>query len=119
MNFGWMFFLFIFICISMFFVSMHCGIGGWGPTSTVDAKVLKTYVDVSKDDEGGSTSHYMVITDKGSFEIDNGFLLGMWNADDMFGKIQEGKTYRFTTKGRRYQNMFMQEMPYITHVDSI
>ena len=97
-------------------ISYGLGIGGFGPTNQLTVKVLKTYVDISKDDEGGSSSHYMVMTDKGSFEVDNGILLGMWNADDVFGKLEVGKTYTITTKGRRYQNAFMQEMPYITSI---
>jgi len=93
------------------------GVGGFGPTETQVVTVSKTYIDVSGSGKDAS-SHYIVATDKGSFEVDNGVLLGIWNADDIYGKIVTGKTYKITTMGKRYQNFFMQEFPYIVKVDT-
>lgn len=92
------------------------GVGGFGPTETQTVTVNKTYIDMSGTKESTS-SHYIVSTDKGSFEVDNGILLGVWNADDIYGKIVTGKTYKITTKGKRYQNFFIQEFPYIIKVE--
>ena len=49
------------------------GAGGFGPTKTVqNATVIDKHVDRSKD-----SSHYMVTTDKGVFEVDSFFLLSL------------------------------------------
>jgi|GEM_PF-3429728 hypothetical protein len=110
--------LFIVIFLLVVLVSYTIGIGGFGLTNVLDVTVSRTYVDVggTKDDP---ESYYVVVTDKGSFEVDNGILLGIWNADDLFGQIKEGHKYRITTKGKRYQNWFMQELPYIIKADPI
>ena len=88
------------------------GIGGWGPTYTVTATVQGKHVDISKS-EDSTTTHYMVATDKGGFEVDNGILLGIWNADEIYGSLQENKTYTFTVKGNRYVSWYGQYYPYI------
>ena len=31
----------------------------------------------------------------------------------------DGKTYKITTMGKRYQNFFLQEFPYIVKVDTV
>lgn len=85
------------------------GVGGWGPKVDRDVTILHTYVDHGEED-----SHYMVGTDAGSFEVANGIMLGVWNADDIFGSIKEGHRYRITTSGNRYANIVLQEYPYIT-----
>jgi hypothetical protein len=85
-----------------------CGIGGFGPTREVVALVKEKHIDRSSD-----SSHYMVITDQGGFEVDNGLLLGLWNADELYGSIKVDHSYRFVTKGRRWVNVAMQTYPYI------
>jgi len=89
-----------------------CATGGMGPTNTLTVTVSDKHVDADKE----SGSHYMVNTDKGTFEVDNGLLLGVWNADELYGKLLAGHTYNITTKGNRVVNIFMQEYPYITAV---
>lgn len=94
------------------------GIGGCGPTNVVQNV---TVTDKKIDVEGGGRdkkveSHYMVYTDAGVYEVDNGIMLGMWNADEVYAKLIVGKTYTLTTKGNRVVNFFYQEYPYITNV---
>ena len=109
---------FIVIILLGFVVSYTIGIGGFGPTNVLDVTVSRAYVDVGGTKEDPE-SYYVVVTDKGSFEVDNGVLLGIWNADDLFGQLKEGHNYRITTKGRRYQNFFMQELPFIIKVEEL
>lgn len=85
------------------------GRGGYGPERVTTATVKSKHVDAR--DKGSS---YMLTTDKGTFEVDNGILLGLWNADELYGNIEVGKTYEFTTSGRESANMFWQQYPYIT-----
>jgi prepilin-type N-terminal cleavage/methylation domain-containing protein len=100
------------ICIPLF-----VGVGGMGPTNTVTATINRMYIDVSGGGEDSSTkSHYMVATDQGVYEVGNGWLLGVWNADEIYGKLKVGGKYEFTTKGRKIANFFMQEYPYIVKV---
>lgn len=88
------------------------GVGGCGPRRDVKhATVTRMYVDHSGGKHGGSA--YMVGTDKGVFEVDNGILLGMWNADELYSALKEGRTYDFVTKGETIQNWMMQEYPRI------
>lgn len=91
------------------------GVGGFGPIRNETVKVTNLYVDRSSD-----SSHYMVGTDKGVFEVDNGFLLGLWNADEIYNKFQKDHTYNITTKGNRVLFLgFMQEYPYIIGVQEV
>lgn len=92
------------------------GIGGMGPTNNVTATVISKHVD-TEGVSGDVSSSYMVVTDNGTFEVDNGLLLELWNADELYGVIQIGKTYTFTTKGNRYTNMFIQVYPYIVNFE--
>lgn len=98
------------------------GMFPFGPESEVEATVTKTYVDVSisKDSDGNShsSSHYMVGTDKGVFEVDNSLWLWIWNADEIYGSLENGKTYKLTTKGKKFANFFMQQYPRIVKVES-
>lgn len=98
------------ICISQ----VSCGVGGFGPQGTTTAKVLSKHVDASKE-----SSHYMVTTDAGTFEVGNGVLLGVWNADEIYGSLAVGETYTFTTKGKKWVNMWMQEYPYVTDATKV
>lgn len=87
---------------------MYLGIYGFGPTNVITTRVTRMYVDVSK--EG---SHYMVGTENGVFEVSNGIILGMWNADQIYARLKEGKSYTFTTKGECVANFFLQQYPYV------
>jgi len=93
------------------------GTGPFGPTTQTVVTVTDKYVDVSG---GGkhANSHYMVATDQGIYEIDNGLMLGVWNADELYGRMLKGKAYRITIKGNKVVNAFMQEYPYIVGVSS-
>jgi hypothetical protein len=92
------------------------GIGAWGPDNTVvGALVERTYVDFSGSGEK-KESHYMVVTDKGIFEVNNGFGLGVWNADELYGRLKVGQTYDLSTKGNKVTTWFSQEYPYIVDV---
>ncbi len=84
------------------------GVGGCGPTNVVvNATIESKHVD------SGEVSSYMITTNKGTFEVDNGIFLGVWNADEIYGSMNVGKKYTITTKGNKYVNFFMQEYPYI------
>lgn len=61
----------------------------------------------------------MVATDQGVFEVQNGYMLGMWNADEVYGRMIPGKTYNITTKGNKVVGMFFQEYPYIIQATEI
>lgn len=90
-----------------------CGTGGLGEKAFhKDVLIQRLYVDGNKED-----SHYMVGTDKGVFEVDNGPMLGIWNADKLYSQLVVGKRYNLTTKGKEYVNWFMQEYPYIIAVE--
>lgn len=94
------------------------GAGSFGPTRSEEITVTRLYVDYS----GGKysqSSHYMVGTDKGVFEVNNGLFLGLWNADELYSKLKEGQRYRITTEGNKVVGFWLQSYPYITAVDSI
>lgn len=88
------------------------GIGGAGPEHSVETTVTRLYVDHSGSGEHAQ-SHYMVGTEDGVFEVDNGILLGCWNADEIFARLREGRRYQLRTKGNRVVGYFYQEYPYI------
>jgi hypothetical protein len=112
---GLIFWLVVLLVVLTPFTYLIFGIGGCGPTRTVqDATVNRLYVDVSSNE-----SHYMVGTDKGVFEVDNGLILWIWNSDEIYSSIQEGKAYNFTTKGNKIVNMFFQRYPYIINVHPV
>ncbi len=96
------------------FIGLSSGVGGFGPIRSVDATVQSLYVD-----RGSSSSHYMVGTDAGVFEVDNGILLGVWNSDEIYSKLVSGHRYRFTTEGNRSVGFWLQEYPYITKAEEI
>jgi hypothetical protein len=84
--------------------------GGFGPVDTVEnATVITKHVDAGKE-----ASSYMVTTDKGTFEVDNGWLLGVWNSDEIYGQLEVGKTYNLTIEGEKTVWWFLQYYPYIT-----
>ena len=86
------------------------GVGGCGPVNNPKhCKIVRLWVD----NLGESGSAYMVSTDKGVFEVDNGIMLGMWNADRLYGSLQVGHVYDFKTKGKTVEFCCMQEYPRI------
>jgi len=99
-------------------VNKAVGVGGWGPTAVHECTVNRLYVDYSGTGEDRS-SHYMVGTTDGVFECDNGIMLGVWNADELYSKLQQGKKFRITTKGKQRVGWFMQEYPYVVAVEPI
>jgi hypothetical protein len=114
-------FVFLFVIIIMTVVSMPLwlGVRGFGPIKTEVVTIERTYVDYSGSTKGGPESHYMVVTNKGIFEVDNGWILGMWNADEVYGKIIPKYTYQITTKGNRVVNFLYQEYPYIIKAERV
>jgi hypothetical protein len=93
------------------------GAGVWGPTRTQEVLVQRLYVDSGGGKNG--SSHYMVGTDKGVFEVDNGVLLWQWNSDELYAQMKEGKRYRIRTEGNKVVGFFLQEYPYITAVEPL
>lgn len=84
----------------------------FGPEITQQVTIERLYVDVS-----GESSHYMVGTDKGVFEVNNSMWLGIWNADEAYSKLQTGKTYTITTKGVKLLDWWIQQYPLITKIE--
>jgi hypothetical protein len=89
------------------------GTGGFGPIRTETVTVESKHVDLSG---GGDkhVSHYMVTTDRGTYEVANGWLLSTWNGDEIYGHLRDGRRYELTTKGNRVVGFFFQQYPYIT-----
>lgn len=52
-----------------------------------------------------------------TFGLADNLLAGNWNASDMYGKIQVGKTYSFKTVGAR--NGFLSMFPEITKAEEV
>jgi hypothetical protein len=82
------------------------GVFPFGPETQITVKVERVYVDA-----GNKASHYMIGTDQGVFEVDNNLWLWMWNADELYAKIEPGHTYRFTIKGHKVLNWWFQKYP--------
>lgn len=79
-----------------------------------DVLITKKFIDVSKDASGESNSHYVLVTDKGNFEVDRPFLDTFntsRNPDTVYGNIIEGKKYRLHHYG--YSVNFLYEYPYV------
>lgn len=93
---------------SMFLLWYSLGVKGFGPEYVNTVTVQRLYVD------GGSSSHYMVGTDKGVYEINNIlFPVQLFNCDELYSKLEVGKTYNVKVKGNKVTNWLMQEYPYI------
>lgn len=92
-------------------VNWFFGVKGFGPEKTEQITVQRLFVDNNK------SSHYMVSTDKGVFEIDN-FLYPrtIFNADELYGRLEVGKTYQVVVKGNKMLNLFFQQYPYIVEI---
>lgn len=88
----------------------------------VSANVIDKHIDVSTScDKGDCTtsSHYVVVTDKGAFEVDTPlidriFNMESRNADITYAKIQPGKSYVFHTYGYRIDVLWV--YPIVTDV---
>jgi hypothetical protein len=109
---------FIFIGVLMVgFLGLRLGLGlfPFGPEQEVHAKVQRLYVDVSGNKDYTS-SHYMVGTDKGVFEVSNSLWLWMWDADKRYSQLQNDKEYNLKIKGNELINILFQEYPRITSV---
>jgi len=111
--------LLIVLCIAIILMSIFgfpiiLGEGAFGKTSTIDCTVQRLYVDGN-----GKSSHYMVGTDKGVFEVGNGLFINIWNADEIYSSIKSGESYRFTTKGNKALGMFWQYYPFIVKVEPL
>lgn len=90
------------------------GIFPFGPEGTQRVTIINKYVDV-----GQSKSHYMVATDVGVFEVDNSVILGIWNADEIYGRLVVNQSYTIKTKGNKILFAFLfQEYPHIIGVSS-
>ena len=104
----------IIVALLIVWATLSLGIGGFGPTRTWDVTVTRLYVDTGKD-----KSHYMVGTDRGVFEVANGFILGLWNADELYARLQVGHHYALTTRGKRVVNFMFQHYPYVVGVQEV
>lgn len=110
-SFGWLLFLLAAIlgaCVA----DPLLGVGGYGPVNKYSVTVVSKHIDAQKD-----SSSYMVNTNNGTFEVDNGMLLDVWNADEIYGSILVDHEYCFTAKGNRVTNFWMQQYPYILKVE--
>lgn len=68
---------------------------------TVRAMVTDKERQVKSDGDGGSTSKYIVFTDKEVFENTDSMLRGKWRSSDLQGKLHAGCTYDFNVYGFR------------------
>lgn len=86
-------------------------------TCTVTDKDRST----ATDKDGHSRSVFRIYTEGGekctTFGLADNFLAGNFNASDMYGKIQVGKTYSFKTVGIR--NGFFSSFPEITKMEEV
>ena len=96
---------------SVVLINYSNGVAGFGPEYVNQVTINRLYVD------GGKASHYMVGTDKGVYEIRN-FLypVQIFNCDELYSKLEVGKTYLVKIKGNKVTNWFMQQYPYIIEV---
>lgn len=83
--------------------SMH--LNEQNTTATVTGKFIDTGTEGSGDSKR-TVSYYVVVTDKGCFEIKraNEWLDTGSNPDMLYGNLKEGKTYEFKTYGYRVEN---------------
>lgn len=96
------------------------GDGSWSfgeDPHEIEAIVQNKHVDISGGES--SSTHYMVTTDKGTFEIDNGWIMGIWNADELYGQLEQGKAYKLTVRGDTTTAWWTQTYPYIIEVEPV
>jgi hypothetical protein len=101
-------------------VGLRFGLGlfPFGPEQEIAAKVQRLYVDVSGSKDSTS-SHYMVGTDKGVFEVSNSLWLWMWDADKRYSQLETDKEFKLKVKGNELINIIFQEYPRILSVTPI
>jgi hypothetical protein len=88
------------------------GVNGFGPEKECKVTIQRLYVD------GGRSSHYMVGTDQGVFEVQNRLIpFQMFNSDEVYSQLEVGKTYTLKVKGNKVLNWWFQEYPYILEVE--
>ncbi len=90
------------------FQGLHRALQPDPPARLVTAEVIKTWVDTDH-----RTSHYMVATTAGVFEVANGIRTGIYNADEIFGLLRPGQTYTFTLRGQKRLGPGIQDYPFI------
>lgn len=84
------------------------GTDGFGPERDEQITIQRLYVD---------KHNYMVGTDKGVYEVQNFVIpIQIFNSDELYSKLEVGKTYNVTIKGNKVLNPFMQEYPYIISI---
>ena len=84
----------------------------------IGVNVIGKHIDYSKSDSG-TQSHYVVVTDKGAFEVDTPlidriFNMESRNADVNYAKIESGKSYTFHTYGYRIDILWV--YPIVTDI---
>jgi len=109
--------LIVVICLLVIFLLFcipYCsgGVGGLGKHDTVTCIVKSKHIDTR-----GGKSHYMVTTTQGTFEVDNGPALGVWNADEIYGNILVEHKYLFEIAGAKFVNPIAQYYPYIIRAE--
>ena len=90
-------------------VDCTMGTGGFGPEYVDQVTIKKLYTD--------RHARYMARTDRGLYKISN-FLypIRFVDCDEMYSKLEVGKTYLVKIKGNKVINQFIQEYPYIIEV---
>ena len=91
------------------------GVYPYGPQRNITATVERLYVDYSGSGDSRK-SHYMVGTSVGVFEVDNSLWLWIWNADEIYSQMEQGKTYALTIKGKRRVGWLFQSYPGVIRV---
>ena len=89
------------------------GLYPFGPKASETVTIERLYVD------GGKYTHYMVGTDKGVFEMDDSIWLGIYNIDELYARLQTGKTYQVELKGNKLLTWYCSEYPHITSYKEI
>ena len=80
--------------------------------ATVSEKEVKNY---------GQHGKYLIFTkrdeDVDVYEVEDNLFQGRWNSSDLYGKLEEGKTYKFTVIGIR--NNFFSMYPNILNAEEV
>jgi hypothetical protein len=108
------------LVILMGIVGIRSGLGlfPFGPEQEIVAKINRLYVDYSGAKDSTS-SHYMVGTDKGVFEVSNSLWLWSWDADKRYSQLQTEKEFKLIVKGNELINIIFQDYPRIISVTPI
>lgn len=68
---------------------------------TVQATVTDKERQVKSDGDGGTTSKYIIFTDKEVFQNTDSMIRGKWRSSDLQGRVHVGCTYDFNAYGFR------------------